>query len=242
MSEIKERPSWPMLDFEVVAILDGRKTQTRRVIKPQPQIHDFCEDLNVPALKGKFVRNGMLAVGCHIANQVTRYVNCPHGNKGDRLWVREKHCFLDVVKSAMSGFPLGDGKFWPDVWNLDVEYSDGTENEVSVEGDKPKQTRERGETQWRSSIHMPRWASRIDLEITGIRVERLQDISEEDAISEGITGPHDVGYQAYRVPDDSKPRYSNAISAYESLWESINGHGSWDANPWVWVIEFRRLG
>lgn len=83
-------------------------------------------------------------------------------------------------------------------------------------------------------------AGRITLRLTDVRVERMQDISEADAIAEGITGPHDVGYQAYRVPGDSKPRYSSAVAAFEVLWDSINaarGYG-WGVNPWVWVLVF----
>jgi len=96
---------------------------------------------------------------------------------------------------------------------------------------------------WRPSIFMPRWASRITLNITEVRAERLQDISEEDAIAEGVTGPHDVWYPAFRVPGDSKPRYSSAKSAFTDLWDSINakrGFG-WDTNPWVWAISFERV-
>lgn len=211
----------------VLAILDGKKTQTRRVMKPQPLIHDFCEGGKKPALEGEFVRNGMIAVGCDIANQAMRYVNCPYGNKGDQLWLRETFA------------TLSNGDFLPvkpdsiNSGSVDIRYrADDPLHDVSAD------IRGYG---WRPSIFMPRWASRINLEITGIRVERLQDISEDDAIAEGITGPHDVGYQAYRVPDDSKPRYSSAISAYESLWQSINGQASWDANPWVWVVDFKRI-
>ena len=102
---------------------------------------------------------------------------------------------------------------------------------------------------WAPSIHMPRWASRITLEITSVRVERLQDISEADALAEGIVecpipaddeGPRRIGYMV--GPDDGKSGLSvTPIQAYRDLWESINGPESWAANPWVWAIEFRRL-
>lgn len=85
--------------------------------------------------------------------------------------------------------------------------------------------------QWRPSIHMPRWASRINLEITGVRVERLKNISPDDCISEG----------AWSIEDRELGRGHEAVEAFRSLWESINGDGSWAENPWVWVVEFRRV-
>lgn len=105
---------------------------------------------------------------------------------------------------------------------------------------------------WRPSIHMPRWASRITLEIAGVRVERLQDISEADAIAEGIErGVGFPGWYRYPLPGDSEGlaesgrlgKVPTAFPklAYRALWESINGPGSWDANPWVWVVEFKTV-
>jgi hypothetical protein len=90
---------------------------------------------------------------------------------------------------------------------------------------------------------MPRWASRLTIRITDVRVQRVQEITEEDAIAEGITGPHMVGYRAFRVPEDSKPRYSRAEAAFEVLWDSINAKRgySWEGNPWVWAISFERV-
>jgi hypothetical protein len=99
-------------------------------------------------------------------------------------------------------------------------------------------------TRWRPSIHMPRWASRINLEVVSVRVERLQDISEEDAMSEGIESWEERGV------DDAQDYYRdyvtgghvyNAKDSFRSLWQSINGPGSWEANPWVWVVEFKRI-
>lgn len=130
-------------------------------------------------------------------------VRCPYGLPGDRLWVRETWAKPDM-RSA--GFPpYVYAAEWPDA-------------------DRPKH-------RWRPSIHMPRAASRITLEVTGVRVERLQDISEADAAAEGIQEVVDAG-----VNHDGTPR-----DAYRALWASINGPGSWDANPWVWVVEFKRL-
>lgn len=221
----------------VRAILSGSKTQTRRAFKDKASWH-FIEG------------NGDLSI-------------CPYGIPGDRLYVKEKHAFLDVTKSNLSQFPLVGGGFGPDVWNLCVEYCDGTENDAfSVEGVKPKQTRERGEDRWRPSIHMPRWASRILLEITAVRVERLNEISEADSLAEGIQHPDcdDAGnlpacpqcngtglYTAFNpgtggaLPDTDCLICDTPVKRYRLLWESINGAGSWDANPWVWAISFRRI-
>ena len=99
---------------------------------------------------------------------------------------------------------------------------------------------------WRPSIHMPRWASRITLEITDIRVERLQEISEDDAKAEGVE-PWVIGdgWREYGLPPDVEAAGTHPLrsarDSFASLWESINGPGSWKANPWVWVIEFRRV-
>lgn len=220
----RERPI--LFSPEMVrAILAGTKTQTRRALKVQP--------IDVIPFEGD--KAGIERVG-HMQNDPPRGVvfRCKFGQPGDRLYVKEKHAFLDVTKSALSRFPLVGGGFGPDVWNLCIEYCDGTENDAfSVEGEKPKQTRERGEDRWRPSIHMPRWASRILLEIVAIRVERLQDISEADCVAEGCAGGHGSipGYGYSATPAEH----------YRWLWELINGAGSWDANPWVWCLTFKRV-
>ncbi len=243
---MKERPilfKAPM----VRAILEGRKAQTRRVVKPHLNdcghfLHSGNVDLAHKQIAEWREQNGHwfgLSGYTTLANAA-----CPYGQPGDRLWVRENHCFLDVVKSAMSRFPLGAGKFGPDVWNLNVEYQDGTEHEVSVEGVKPKQTRQRGEIKWRPSIHMPRWASRILLEVTCVRVERLSDISRVDAEAEGV-GLRRVSETDYRWIDyshkDEGHTFGDPRHSFWSLWKSINGEKSHDANPWVWVVEFKRV-
>lgn len=93
----------------------------------------------------------------------------------------------------------------------------------------------------RPSMFMPRWASRITLEVVATKIERLHDISEADALIEGIQGPFDLGYFAYRIPGDSKPRYSTARAAYEALWVQLNGVEDWEANPWVVAVRFKRI-
>lgn len=185
---IKERPilfSGPM----VRAILDGRKTQTRRIIKGNGTWSVDSEDDGKP----------WPGYGDEFGDWVR--AKCPYGQPGDRLWVRETF-----------GYAFDCGHFNHLHQNRQVLYKVG---DTCVE-------------RWRPSIHMPRWASRINLEITGIRVERLQEISEEDAEAEGSdTCLGEVPLFTY-------------TEAYQVLWESINGEGSWDANPFVWVVEFKR--
>lgn len=241
VSRVTERPilfSAPM----VRAILAGAKTQTRRAMRVDnhPAIHDWVIDSEG--------RAAARALNDQVLDQyVTTFphgrVLCPYGVAGDRLWVRERHSFNEVRK-------LSKAKEWHQEWDVAVEYADGTEREVTV-SHKPKQTRERGEVGWRPSIHMPRWASRITLEITGVRVERLQDISEDDSRAEGVDPPprpYPVwgmggGSAREAAAQDAWTRtYGNWHRyAYRVLWESINGADSWAANPWVWVVEFKRV-
>lgn len=236
-----ERPilfSGPM----VKAILADRKSQTRRVVKlpgwaqPCNEDHDFELD-GTPEWPHAIARK----TGCLAP------LDCPYGSPGNRLWVRERHCFLDVSKSALSQFPLGpqnNNERGPDIWNLSIEYSDGTQHDTNVEGEKPKQTRERGEIRWRPGIHMPRWASRITLEVTDVRVERLQDISEDDAKAEGVeakrymVNPFKTGALRARFSGEK----SAYVESYALLWDSLNAERApWTSNPWVWVVEFRRI-
>ena len=184
---MKERPilfSAPM----VRAILEGRKTQTRRVVKSN---WDAKDDDNWPMVMdedGLWFRQA-----------------CPYGQIGDRLWVREAF-FIDEGKGS-------------------VRYR--ASGHVSPFG-------------WKPSIHMPRWASRILLEITSVRVERLQDISEVDALAEGITESQiDTELKAAEEMDQVEPNPARCCFRY--LWEDINGIESWADNPWVWVVEFKKV-
>lgn len=126
---------------------------------------------------------------------------CPYGKPGDRLWVREAWRLREI------------GEDWSRDCGTGVAYR-ATDPDGRAE-------------KWRSSLHMPRWASRITLEVTGVRVERLQDISHDDACAEGI--------------ESTRGGALACIERYRRLWESINGPGSWDANPWVWAVSFKRL-
>ncbi|CAH1747875.1 Phage-related protein [Thauera humireducens] len=153
---------------------------------------------------------------------------CPYGQTGDRLWVRETW--------QHSNFPLG-----PYDESCTVFYrADYMDDPHGPDGEKSPEGRYRN---WEPSIHMFRSASRILLEVTAVRVERLQDISAADAVAEGIARDGD-GYERFHVDPDAPVGQSftrNPVLAYRGLWESINGVGAWDKNPWVWVIEFKRV-
>jgi len=176
---VKERPilfSGPM----VRAILAGRKTQTRRVVKPQ----------HIPA----GVRT--LRWENQDAAELQHSARCPYGVPGDRLWVRET-------------------------------WQPGPDDCVYYRADNDP-----NENQWKPSIHMPRWASRITLEVVSVRVERVQDIGHIGAKAEGV---EICDYDGRLLP------WQRQIGNFQKLWDSINGKGSWGSNPWVWVVEFRRV-
>ncbi len=185
---MKERPilfSGPM----VRAIRDGRKTQTRRILKPQGAVLTD-EKARSFGIRPPQTRNHPV-------------VPCPYGQPGDRLWVRETWA------------PHADMPTRAAIYRCDRggDYQDTTTPNF----------------RWSPSIHMPRWASRITLEIVSVRVERLNDISAEDAELEGCN----------RFVDSSGS-YDARVQFCE-LWESIHGHGSWDLNQWVWVVEFKEV-
>lgn len=220
----KERPilfSGPM----VRALLDGSKTQTRRALKVQPT------HFNPVGVPRRVVPSG----------GPSDVIRCPYGETGDRLWVRETfycdHCF----------YPEGTPPSC--YWNGDKPRAAHTPEQIQKEradmleamyyradGDPAFEAPE-GPTPWRPSIHMPRWASRITLEITSVRVERLQDISDADCVAEGCGAlPAAIGSRMTSNPGETIPR-----AMFRALWESINGPASWAANPWVWAVEFRKL-
>ena len=235
---MSERPII-MTNESVRAILDGRKTQTRRVIKPQPIGADYWTAYNEPPQS--FYPNTYDAQPKRLA--------CPYGVPGDRLWVKES--WANNIPGCPNGLsykadhidPLGDGPAHP--------------------------------MKWKSPIFMPHWASRLTLEVISVRVERLQEISEDDAIAEGIerlftaeqcntiaglvgTKPEDHGYNNYlwhgligggitaKQADNWPYQYSSyqtAVGSYSSLWEKINAKRGypWSSNPWVWCISFRMV-
>ena len=191
----------------VRAILDGRKTQTRRVIKPQPWW------IEPPHLEGdKWV--GAYSTDPNITNP-TYEAHCPFP-VGAEVWVREKWCpYADEMTKAycQAHDPEWGEPVKPAVYAADYEPCDP----LDVGGCE----------KWSSPVTMPRWASRITLEVTGVRAERLQDIAYPDIVAEGY-------------PDPNHPY--PARMWYMALWDSINGKRyPWDSNPWVWVVEFRRI-
>jgi hypothetical protein len=202
----------------VLALLDGSKTQTRRIVKPQPI---WLPEVRGAELIGPFMwPRGALGQQC--GEPITKL---PYGMPGDRLWVRET--WQGPILECDEHFDQ-----WlesPDMFKKPgfcVYRATDTLDAIDDDGK---------ELGWRPSIHMPRWASRIDLEITGVRVERLQSISEADAKYEGVTDFGNITDQTTGEID------RDAVEAYEALWESINGAGSWDVNPWVWVVDFKRI-
>lgn len=256
-----ERPiifSGPM----VRAILDGRKTQTRRVMKPQPNPEHWQTPIQCGWYEPMVVRRGMQEPGPPLygfANEDEGW-KCPYGAPGDRIWVRET---WQQTRPKRSGerFTLRT----PTQGCGDVHYAASPE----TYGEEPPK--------WRSPIHMPRWASRITLEITDVRVQRVQEISGQDCYFEGCVPDweafEDATYDqdGWEEPEEfieecenecdwinygRKPVHSNEHKqwehnrlnyalrlAYRSLWDSLNqkrGHG-WGANPWVWAITFRRV-
>lgn len=209
-----ERPilfSTPM----VQAILAGNKTQTRRVMKVQPSSNEHQLSLCVDTTGDQMAKGKLHWIkldGMNIHHDDGVYFSCPYGQIGDQLWVRET--FSTSYKTEEYCRKYG---------------------EIHYRADCDEFREEMLSLSWTPSIHMPRWASRIQLEITNIRVERLKDISEADARAEG--GPEILGF------DDGKEQHGwqSYREWYQWLWEQINGIGSWDANPWVWVIEFKRV-
>ncbi len=197
----------------VRALLDGSKTQTRRVVKPRP---DWA--------MGK---RCMLQPN-ELAGEVNQgeYSNCPYGQPGDQLWVKETT--VNVEDFGYLGPVWVESECGRNVLEYGLAPSEDDFTEVEPE-----------DLRLRPSIFMNRAMSRITLEITAVRVERLQDISEADAAAEGARECDPVSGREVLLAGPSQ-RGSFRLH-YREIWESINGPGSWDANPWVWVIEFKGL-
>ena len=193
---IKERPI--LFNGEMVrAILEDLKTQTRRIIKPQPDEDGICFDNK---RGGYYDTSGRL------------YKN-PHGKPGDRLWVRETH-FINYNNHNAEVYYRADAR----------KYISGTGLYTDSKAVK-----------WRPSIFMPRWASRIMLEVKSVRAERLGDMTQVDAKAEGVTSNEErFGFKDQSFVHTHKWQFIN-------LWESINGTGSWDTKQLVWVDEFFRV-
>lgn len=238
-----ERPilfSAPM----VRALLDGTKTQTRRICKPQPLVVEGldCTRLHFVDRRG-IVRldEAIDAPFPHLRNSL-----CPYGQPGDRLIVRETWQYAGWTDDGQPciRYQADGARLWPcdDLGGIPDEWG-GRLTDIWAALREPANSsidNTAADRKWRPSIHMPRWASRLTLEIVSVRVERLRDISEADVIAEGIT--HDPkGGDGYYRQWSGKPGmwWESPLHAYRDLWESINGPGSWAANPFVWVVEFK---
>lgn len=212
----------------VRAILDGRKTQTRREVKLNLDIaclattYDWATSLAANHYQGlteeqiqqkaESLRGVIHPVILGNGQMVS--IICPHGKPGDRIWVRETFC------------PVDDTQYGGEKW---VDYRATPKFEESHPAGWDSAPNDAEALKWRPSIHMPRWASRILLEITDVRVERLQSITLGDICKEVGCGLYDFRPATY------------GFQVWEELWKSIYGAESWNANPWVWVIEFKRV-
>lgn len=233
----------------VCAVKDNRKTQTRR-------------ELNLDRLKparGCDVERDFHSVGGFrlqkdgtwgaylekFPGTCMGFIKCPYGKVGDRLWVRE------AWRVASVNHNIPRAQFYTvqfrDFGVLPHPQPDRSLFEPLVAKDKFESGDISSFGRWRPSIHMPRWASRVTLEITGIRVERLQCIWYEDAIAEGIErignakiNPRDFT-SCWCDYTKSQPYWNSPIDSFHSLWESINGPASWKANPFVWVVSFKKI-
>lgn len=199
----------------VRALLEGRKTQTRRLVKNRKH-PDFGCDI----APGELAREQQ-----HVIER-----SCPYGQPRDRLWVKEAW-HVGLCADSFKPCELDTGTWLYDNGGLWYPAT----NTVPPAPISPK-------GRYRHSRFMPRWASRTLLEITAVRVERLQDISEEDSRAEGCVAIEGCMWHTFKEADAGIPMHAHTTrDAYEALWESINGAGSWDVNPYVWVLEFRRI-
>lgn len=195
----------------VRALLDGSKTQTRRAVKSVAL--DWIE-------KYKFTPEFV----ADPANML-----CKFGGAGDQLWVRETWQYYDWTEDGIPCIRFAADN--QTMWAANADESAVAQWEILSAPENYNIDNRARDRKWRPSIHMPRWASRIALEITSVRVERLNVISEADARAEGIDIAECV----------MEPTLLAGKAVFRRLWEAINGEGSWEANPWVWVIEFKRV-
>ena len=209
------RESGMIFNAEMVrAILDGRKTQTRRIVKLQPDEDGLAKVTNGPWV-----------------DTSERNYRCPFGDVGDRIWVRETFQGPLFDYEQMEAY-LEDSSRFEKPEFCQYAADGGHRPEYQDADDNLRHG-------WRPSIHMPRWASRILLEITDVRVERLNSIHDVDAMREGIQNLTTCSHADFGIPGVVNAQHP--VRAFQLLWESIYGAESWKANPWVWVIEFKRV-
>jgi hypothetical protein len=219
---IKERPilfSAPMIG----AILAGNKTQTRRIVKWPSKAIDADEGCTLHETRD----GGLWPYADYDGNETP--LRCPYGNVGEQLWVRE-NCKAEALPDGLNGV-----RYAAD--NLFVAI-DNTQSAADRWCDLYAYGKAKGKNV--PSIHMPRWASRINLEVTAVNVQRLQEINEADAIMEGIHKFHGLDLYGHDPKGTPGPMVGgSAVEAFLHLWELINGPGAVNANPWVWVVSFR---
>ncbi|KKQ15901.1 MAG: hypothetical protein US34_C0024G0012 [Candidatus Nomurabacteria bacterium GW2011_GWC2_36_9] len=204
----------------VQANLEGRKTLTRRIVKPQPK-EPFIFDKNSNSI-------------IESPGYCVEPIECPYGQPGDVLWVREKFaCTLGKYEPETTYSYFADSFHWSFYPNDDMK------GETACQWHDEALAKE---VKWKSPRFMPKSAARIWLQIEEIKVERLQDVTEKDAIAEGVTRFFTINwrFKNYNNPDD-KSGFLQAITSFQSLWGKINGPESWEQNPWVWVVKVKVL-
>ena len=199
----------------VQAILDGRKSQTRRLMKPQPKVYPGYEGWRWPVKMDGYA----VIYGSEEPERWLRY--CPYGQPSDHLWVREAHAIVPATAYRASEGVVQTVN--PHDTYYAAIYRQGFDRANGCFG-------------WRPSIHMPRWASRISLRVVEVRVQRLQEISEEDALAEGLPEA-----PANLDPLQGIP-WLSARERFQGLWDDINAKPdrTWEDNPWVWIVGFER--
>jgi hypothetical protein len=208
----------------VRALLAGTKTQTRRVLRPQLPADAEPAEMGATNEHGHQVSGHSGMWWDDAAGNPEQAIRCPYGMPGDRLWVKET-----TLKVEDAGW-VGPVYVASDLGQQALEWGYG-------ESDDPDYI-EPFALKKRSSLFMSRAMSRITLEITNVHVERLQDISEADAMAEGIVRQRDGGYG---LADATHYHSADPRISYWSLWDAINGPGSVEANPWVWAVTFKRV-
>lgn len=220
----------------VRALLDGNKVQTRRLVSDlqQPKFKESKDfpDMAWGAIAQKHARWGFAVFGGtaeECAAALAESGCCPHGQVGDRIWVRETFCTVDDRDEG--------GELWYD-YRATPRYSDIAPAGWHEEADPKNRA-----LKWTPGIHMPRAASRILLEIISVRVERLNQISEADCWAEGIGAVDGMldDLEIIRLAKSMGRCFEDAAPTFAALWESVYGAGSWAANPWCWALEFRRV-
>jgi hypothetical protein len=215
---MKERPiifSDPM----VRAILEGRKTQTRRVIKGVPHFWHFNKNIMDWWLSGIYAEDGKfwLDVQTEVDDNTHDEIFCPYGKPGELLWVREKAMLRSIGPYCAFSLTYAADE---SVRDFAEEYSPYVV------------------ARWTPSIHMPRWASRLTLRITEVRVQRVQEVDPEDVIQEGVPYDGNDG-----ITNNGLKRICDLWEEWQILWDSINAKRGypWESNPWVWAISFERI-